>query len=826
MDEVRRIEAEIVDVQARAAEDRLSIEQEAIEQRTEANAAYADSITEIETERERQLEESNRRLAEVQQEAADARLRADEDYADRFQGIQNDLVDSVVDIQRDLNDTLNDLRDEQLDAEQDRLESLVDLHAETQQRLEDLERDRTQTLEDLRRDFQQDQLDAAIQLDRDLQNAEGDPEQEAAARQKYQRRVEDLTREFHRRQIDLQTNQRRQSEAIARQAAAKEIEIAERAQAQLSGIAQQETDARAQAQARITAAESEAGVTFEEAQANYVPALSAHEQALLAHAEALDRINQEAAAAEVSEQQARSEIFQTSLDDAATAAQTLSDALSEVTAAEQARLTAFDTDTVATVTGLHGQITAAEARTGLSFDEALVNYTPAVDLNTQALQALTDALTEAEADRLAGLGAVDAAGAADRTQTQAAQQALETGAGVSIEEARANYIPALSAAAQATLTLNTTMEALDTSFRETIAEIQNAGLVDRQSVDDAIQTAIADAVAQQRTLETQAGTTFADASLAFQPGLSDIAQAGFDRDTALSDIDQTETEEIDAVNAQSIADRLETDAAITETRDAYIKARDTEIFKHNVAILQLNTAEAADIKVVRATLSKNLVSIDDKLDTELAEIRDAKIVFDTRISELINAINAEANQDVTALKSDTAAMRAELETIAEEARNNAWKAAILKVANVGITVAGVAVGAAVGAPQVGLAVGGAVGGLVEQGGNELFHYEQTDRIARNIARQSVFRQPRAVPNYLPDANQIRNARDVSREIVAGLTEGLEQRSRSDGGIGDASQSAGLPDELAATVVLQFNDGSIQEFADQILRLRSQERTNL
>ena len=69
---------------------------------------------------------------------------------------------------------------------------------------------------------------------------------------------------------------------------------------------------------------------------------------------------------------------------------------------------------------------------------------------------------------------IAATGAADRLRatTDAAQQALETGAGVSIEEARANFVPALSSAAQATLTLNATMQALDTSFRETIAEIQ------------------------------------------------------------------------------------------------------------------------------------------------------------------------------------------------------------------------------------------------------------------------------------------------------------------------------------------------------------------
>ena len=65
-----------------------------------------------------------------------------------------------------------------------------------------------------------------------------------------------------------------------------------------------------------------------------------------------------------------------------------------------------------------------------------------------------------------------------------------------------------------------------------------------------------------------------------------------------------------------------------------------------------------------------------------------------------------------------------------------------------LQVTGVAVGTAVGAPQVGLAAGQIVGGLVEQGGNELFHFEQTDRIAHRMARSAAFRQPRAAPPNL------------------------------------------------------------------------------
>ena len=191
---------------------------------------------------------------------------------------------------------------------------------------------------------------------------------------------------------------------------------------------------------------------------------------------------------------------------------------------------------------------------------------------------------------------------------------------------------------------------------------------------------------------------------------------------------------------------------------------------------------------------------------------------------MITAINEQGNLDVANLKADTAAMRSSLEAIAEEARDNQWKGALLKIANVGITVAGVAAGTALGNPVAGLAVGQAVGNLVEQGGNELFHFEQTDRIARRISRSAALNRSRPAPAFLPDSNQIRNARDVSKEIVAGLTEGLEQRNSRDGSFGGASQQASLPEELNATVVLEWPDGATIELRDQMIRLQNQDRS--
>ena len=49
-----------------------------------------------------------------------------------------------------------------------------------------------------------------------------------------------------------------------------------------------------------------------------------------------------------------------------------------------------------------------------------------------------------------------------------------------------------------------------------------------------------------------------------------------------------------------------------------------------------------EIREVKDTLKLNLESIDDTLDAELAEIREQKVAFDTKMNELITAINAQA----------------------------------------------------------------------------------------------------------------------------------------------------------------------------------------
>ena len=934
VDTVRDIQDKITEVVEDAAAERLQIQEEALTERRDLEQQYQDDIAQIESQRDADIQAQQERIVQIQRDADAARLAADQDYADRYQDIQNSLVDTVrdiqaditevsaeaaaerlqiesdanaearadfeayqdeiagieaaritdvaqqearladriqdiqnnlvdrvVDIQRDLTDTLADLRQQELDTEQDRLDSLVELHADSQKRIEDIERKGAQTQADIRREYHRDVQDAQLQLERALADADSDEDREQA-QERFNRRVQDIGIENRRDYEDLAVRQEREREAVLRRQAEQEIAIAESAAARLAEIESQKAEAQAAArtgiaeaetqagvtfgeaqanyvaalseteqaladvnakiveitdaafhetaeaalalkdslselaiqrhrtpvsalqgkrqetqvadlQGQITGAESRAGVTFGEAQENYVAALSESEQAAADHAEALKTIaeNTESDIGEVNAKIV--EITDAAFTETAEAALALKDSLSALDVETQNALSALTQRTGETVGGLQGQITDAEATAGVSFQAALTRYTPAVDLNTQALNTLNATLADITATETTGLTQLAAAGVADRAETTAAQQVLLAEAGVSLDAARAGYVPALSAAAQATLTLNETIRDLDTGLQEALTAINVEGQLDRQTTAENIQTAIANALAQQLELEGQAGLTFAEASLAFQPGVSDLTQAGIDRDTALSGIDTAEQEGLAEVNAQSIADRLATDAEITAARDAYIQARDQAIFEHNTAIRELGVKEAADIATIKETLKVDLAGIQTTLTAELEEIRDQKVLFDAKMNELITAVNAEANQDVSALKQDTAAMRSELEAIAEEARNNAWKQGILKIANVGITVAGVAVGAAVGGPAgaaLGGQIGGAIGGLVEQGGNELFHFEQTDAIA--------YRHAQSAGRYFPTQDQLRNASDVSKHIVAGFTEGLSQSQGS------------------------------------------------
>ena len=71
------------------------------------------------------------------------------------------------------------------------------------------------------------------------------------------------------------------------------------------------------------------------------------------------------------------------------------------------------------------------------------------------------------------------------------------------------------------------------------------------------------------------------------------------------------------------------------------------------------------------------------------------------------------------------------------------------------------------------------GGFPGQAQNALFHFPETDWIARDNARSEALRTSQQPP-YFPDQNQKRNANDISREIAAGVMDGLNIGNRNAG----------------------------------------------
>ena len=156
--------------------------------------------------------------------------------------------------------------------------------------------------------------------------------------------------------------------------------------------------------------------------------------------------------------------------------------------------------------------------------------------------------------------------------------------------------------------------------------------------------------------------------------------------------------------------------------------------------------------------------------------------------------------------------RAAIKAAQEQAADSFWGSVI----EIGGTVLGVAAGAAVSGltggaipPNIaigfGAQLGGAGGDLL---GDQLFHFPETDWIARDIARSETLRSSRERP-YFADQDQIRNARDVSREIVSGIQEAMNANTR--GGLGGQQEAT----NLNLTLILDSEQVVTPRFAEAV-----------
>lgn len=352
---------------------------------------------------------------------------------------------------------------------------------------------------------------------------------------------------------------------------------------------------------------------------------------------------------------------------------------------------------------------------------------------------------------------------------------------------------------------------LNQNLADQLAAINAAETSDLATLEQGAAAEITAARQEIVDLETAAGTTF-DVALAALPETVDASTAALNRfQAAIASINEGLALATDAVLAEGTADRAATGVAITERGTELDAAIAAETDAYRAERLDITDTEAADIEVVETDLTTDLASIDQGIDTLLAEVRADKLEFDTEVFNDIREIERDAATDIAEVRADAAAMRAEIEALAAEARNNAWKDAILKVANVGVRVTGGIVGGIVAGPAgaaAGERIGGVIGGLVEDAGQELFHDPQNDLLAFRAGQQAA---RGTSPAFSPNAVQRQNAEDFSHYFGAGFASGQ-------GPLDETGES-----ERPLIVQLHLSDRAIQEIFLRGSELRGQDR---
>ena len=530
VDAIDDINAEIVEITQDSVAEIAKLERDAADDRAELHDDYKDRIAAIEARRVEQFAAFQERLIEIETQATERRAAADATLAEKQENINRGVVDRITGIHEGLADTIAKLNENSVDLEQARLDSIYDLNKSAKEKLEDLERDKSRTLEDLAIAYDRKMQDLNFKRNQELQKIGRDETLSTEAREakrleiarKYNNLRGDLNIANLRKRQDLDRDLARDQADIERETADKTIDINEETAEKQSEIGEKKVDATATAAEKEGEVETGAGISFEDAQAVYVPALSAHEQALKDHTEALNAIN-------TAETEAKAEVDA----DAKTATQEYFAALKTETAAYNVKLTAINTaltentqaikdDTAARIRVLEDRKTELETGAGMTYQEALALYQEKLPANTEALNRLNETLTTIgtnrtgalrtlQTDTTSAIADVNAADATDRAETTAAQQALETLFGVDIQTAMDNYVPKVNLAAAASQTLSETLSSLNTSLVASKDEIAKAGILDKSTVTELVKTATLEASASILNLEGDFGTTFAEA---------------------------------------------------------------------------------------------------------------------------------------------------------------------------------------------------------------------------------------------------------------------------------------------------------------------------
>ena len=179
--EIESLESGFVARQADRADEIVRITQEAADKRATANQTFTETMEDIYTDlvtawdaleegfTERQEDRAEERIA-IERRAVDARVAANEGYADRLARISTDLVDEVRRIESEIVDVQQRHADDRFAIEQESIESRAEANADYARRLDEIETDRGRQLEAQARRLaaiQQAATDARLQADQE-----------------------------------------------------------------------------------------------------------------------------------------------------------------------------------------------------------------------------------------------------------------------------------------------------------------------------------------------------------------------------------------------------------------------------------------------------------------------------------------------------------------------------------------------------------------------------------------------------------------------------------------------------------------------------------
>ena len=508
-DDVQGIYDDVAERYGDAEAEKVAITERAAADRARAEETYADTVQGIINGLVDNVRSIQDQIVDAEMQAVQDRMDAQMDYNNEVQDIYNNLADEILSIEERLNNDLDRIGERRLASEQSRIESLERLRRGRGESVEDRELGFRRQLENLGIDSGNTRVVSQF-----LQQNQG-----RVGTEGFQGELRSILSSgplsgLPNEVLRLFRDFTRDTEDINIDTARERIRIAERAEQEQVALTTQEGAAIMGAATQTTEAEAAAGTTAAEALMNAVPPL---------------------------------------------------DAMSTASMNLATTLTTIDTN-LATDVGLFNEaITNLETDAGISFEDALSQYTPSLSAMAEAGQTFADAIGGINTQELTDLANVD---------TNFAE--FIQAAGVTLPDALANASPPMTRLAAA-------IEARDTGLLG-IDEGETADIM-------ALMTGFDNFV-------NMAGIPLTEALTLASPPMTRLAIAMESLDTGIADINEGESDDIAAlttglgnfVNMAGIplTSALELASPPMTRLAAAIEARDT-------GLLGIDDRESADI---------------------------------------------------------------------------------------------------------------------------------------------------------------------------------------------------------------------------------------